>query len=227
MMRTVTAIALAGAVMFLALGCQKKEAELKKPAAEPPKKEETAPVSEVKPKMVPQVSQAEMQAISFKKGEKPQIKLETSLGTIVVELWPDVAPVHCKNFYYLAQKGFYDSLLVHRVISGFVLQSGDPNGDGSGGPGYSIPGEFSDNKHVKGTLSMARSQDPNSAGSQFFICLGPTPNLDTKYSVFGQTVEGMEVIDKFNQVKTAANNYGELSRPETPIYLLKAAVLTQ
>ena len=227
MKRAITMIVLAGAMTLLSLGCQKKEAESTKPAAESPKKEEAAPVTEVKPKMVPQVSQAEMQAITFKQGEKPRVKLETSLGTIIVELWPDVAPIHCKNFVYLAQKGFYDSVLVHRVIPGFVLQSGDPLGDGSGGPGYSIPGEFSDRKHVKGSLSMAREQDPNSAGSQFFICLGSTPNLDGKYSVFGQTVEGMDVIDKFNQVKTVPNDYGESSRPAELIYLIKATVLTQ
>ena len=220
MRKTVTLAVLVSAMALFGAGCQKKESQENKPVAEETKKQETPPVTTPTPKMVPQVSQAEMQAVTFKKGEKPRVKLETSLGTIVVELWPDVAPTHCKNFVYLAQKGFYDSVLVHRVIPGFVLQSGDPNGDGSGGPGYTIPAEFSDHKHIKGTLSMARTPDPNSAGSQFFICLAPTPNLDSQYTVFGQTVEGMDVVDKFNQVKTVAND-----RPATPIYLLKAIVL--
>jgi peptidyl-prolyl cis-trans isomerase B (cyclophilin B) len=129
--------------------------------------------------------------------------IETRLGTIVLEFYPDIAPNHVENFKKLAQSGFYDSNTFHRVIPGFVIQGGDPNtkdddrnNDGMGGPGYSIEAEFNQRPHLRGTLSMARSQDPNSAGSQFFICVAPLPNLDGKYTVFGNTIRGMEVVDQ-------------------------------
>jgi len=208
----------------LVMGCTKEPAQEEQPAETETQTEAKIP-AEAEEK--PQFSREGVDAITFAEGEKPHVKLETSLGTIVLELWPDVAPLHCKNFVYLTQNGFYDSLKIHRVISGFVLQGGCPLGNGSGGPGYTIEAEFSDNKHVKGTLSMARSQDPNSAGSQFFICLGPVPNLDGKYSVFGQAVEGMDVVDKFNHVKTKPNAYGENSTPVEPLYVTKATLLTE
>ncbi len=213
------------AAMFLVLGCgQEQTAE----ESEAPKTEsETAAETSQEETPMAKYSREEMGKITFESGEKPRVELKTSLGTIVVELWPDVAPTHCKNFVYLTQTGFYDSLKIHRVISGFMLQSGCPIGNGSGGPGYNIDAEFSDNKHVKGTLSMARAQDINSAGSQFFICLAAAPNLDGKYTVFGQTMEGMDVVDKFNQVETKRNPGGEKSLPVEPLSLVKATLLTE
>lgn len=129
-------------------------------------------------------------------------------GVIEAELYPEIAPNTVNNFIYLANKNFYSNLKFHRVIKGFMIQGGDPKGDGTGGPGYSINGEFTSNgfanslKHTKGVLSMARSQDPNSAGSQFFIMSGDAPNLDGQYAAFGKVISGMDVVDKIQNVET-------------------------
>jgi peptidyl-prolyl cis-trans isomerase B (cyclophilin B) len=116
-------------------------------------------------------------------------------GSIQLEFFPDVAPATVANFIKLAEAGFYDGLTFHRVEPGFVVQGGDPNGTGTGGPGYNIKAEFSSKPHLRGTLAMARAADPDSAGSQFYICLGPAPFLDGKYTVFGQVKSGMEAVD--------------------------------
>ena len=122
-------------------------------------------------------------------------------GAIKAELYPDVAPITVKNFVDLAKKGFYDGLIFHRVIPGFMIQGGDPTGTGMGGPGHTIPGEFTANgfkndlKHTRGVLSMARTMDPNSAGSQFFIMHMDAPHLDGQYAAFGKVIEGIEVVD--------------------------------
>jgi len=128
--------------------------------------------------------------------------IETNMGMIKLKFYPDVAPNHCRNFIRLANDGFYDNLLFHRVIEGFMIQGGCPQGTGMGGPGWNVDAEFSQRKHLKGTLSMARSTDPNSAGSQFFICLEPQPGLDGKYTVFGQVIEGQDVVDKIGDLPT-------------------------
>ena len=129
--------------------------------------------------------------------------IETVHGTIKLEFFDDKAPGHVKNFKDLANKGFYNGTTFHRVIPGFMIQGGDPNSKsdnrsshGTGGPGYTIDAEFNDVKHKRGVLSMARSQDPNSAGSQFFICVKDALFLDGQYTAFGQVVEGMDVADK-------------------------------
>jgi len=129
-------------------------------------------------------------------------------GVMKLELYPDVAPKTVENFVSLVQKNFYDGLIFHRVISGFMIQGGDPEGTGMGGPGYSIPGEFSSNgfennlKHERGVISMARSMDPNSAGSQFFIMHKNSPHLDGAYAAFGKVIEGIEVVDNIAKAKT-------------------------
>jgi peptidyl-prolyl cis-trans isomerase B (cyclophilin B) len=128
--------------------------------------------------------------------------IETNMGMIKLKFYPDVAPNHCRNFIRLAKDGFYDNLIFHRVIKGFMIQGGCPHGTGMGGPGWNVDAEFSQRKHLKGTLSMARSGDPNSAGSQFFICLEPQPRLDGKYTVFGQVIEGQDVVDKIGDLPT-------------------------
>jgi peptidylprolyl isomerase/peptidyl-prolyl cis-trans isomerase B (cyclophilin B) len=117
-------------------------------------------------------------------------------GEIRVELYPEDAPKTVESFVALSKKGFYDGLTFHRVIPGFVAQGGDPKGDGTGGPGYTLKAEFNSRKHVRGTLAMARAQSPDSAGSQFYICFAPQPSLDGQYTVFGQVVSGMEVVDR-------------------------------
>ncbi len=132
--------------------------------------------------------------------------------TIKAELYPEIAPNTVKNFVSLVRKGFYDGLIFHRVIPGFMIQGGDPNGTGMGGPGYSIRGEFSGNgfenslKHDKGVLSMARSGHPDSAGSQFFIMVARSPHLDGQYAAFGKVIEGIEACDEIVSVKRNAQD---------------------
>ena len=129
-------------------------------------------------------------------------------GAMKAELYPDIAPETVKNFIDLAAKGFYNGLIFHRVIPGFMIQGGDPEGTGMGGPGYTIKGEFTANgftnnlKHTRGVLSMARAMDPNSAGSQFFIMHEDSPHLDGQYAAFGKLIEGIEVVDKIASVRT-------------------------
>ncbi len=120
-------------------------------------------------------------------------------GEIRLEFYPEDAPKTVENFVTLAKKGFYNGLNFHRVVPDFVVQGGCPKGNGTGGPGYMIKAEFNKQKHVRGTLAMARSQDPDSAGSQFYICYGNTPHLDGQYTVFGKVVSGMEHVDRIKQ----------------------------
>ena len=129
-------------------------------------------------------------------------------GVIKAELYPEIAPISVNNFISLINKNFYDGLIFHRVIRGFMIQGGDPEGTGCGGPGYSIKGEFSQNgvennlKHTEGVLSMARSMAPNSAGSQFFIMHKTSPHLDGSYAAFGKVIEGMDVVNKIAETAT-------------------------
>ena len=120
-------------------------------------------------------------------------------GEITLEFFPADAPNTVDNFVKLAKEGFYDSLAFHRVVPGFVVQGGDPKGNGTGGPGYTIKAEFNKNKHVRGSVAMARSAQPDSAGSQFYITYGPQPHLDGSYTVFGHVASGMEHVDQIRQ----------------------------
>ena len=140
---------------------------------------------------------------------KPVVTIEMEDGAkIKIELYPDVAPNTVNNFVSLVQKGFYNGLIFHRVIPGFMIQGGDPQGTGAGGPGYSIKGEFTENgvnntlKHTRGVISMARAQDPNSGGSQFFIMVADSAQLDGKYAAFGKVLEGMDEVDKIVGTQT-------------------------
>ena len=151
--------------------------------------------------------------ISTKKQDSQyQATLKTDLGDIVLEFFPDVAPRHVESFLTLAKKGFYNGLTFHRIIPGFMMQGGCPLGTGTGGPGYTLPAEFNDKPHQRGTLSMARSRDPDSAGSQFFICFDRAPHLDGQYTVFGQVIEGIEVVQAVEKVKLDASD-----RPLKPL----------
>lgn len=140
--------------------------------------------------------------------QNPIVTFETTQGTIKAELFPVIAPNTVNNFLSLVQKGFYNGLIFHRVIQGFMIQGGDPDGIGTGGPGYSIKGEFAQNGfdnelvHTAGVLSMARSMLPDSAGSQFFIMHKDAPHLDGAYAAFGKVTEGMDVVDKIASVDT-------------------------
>lgn len=141
--------------------------------------------------------------------QNPVVTFTMENGDIMkAELYPEVAPNTVNNFISLVKKGFYDGLIFHRIIAGFMIQGGDPEGSGMGGPGYSIKGEFNTNgfqndlKHTKGVLSMARTMEPNSAGSQFFIMHETSPHLDGQYAAFGKVVEGEDIIDKIAAVAT-------------------------
>ncbi len=145
--------------------------------------------------------------------QNPIVTIEVEgKGTIKAELYPEVAPNTVKNFISLAGSGFYNGTIFHRVIPGFMIQGGDPEGTGMGGPGYSIKGEFTGNrfkndlKHTKGVLSMARSARPDSAGSQFFIMVEDAPHLDGQYASFGKVIEGLEIADKIVSVDTDYND---------------------
>jgi peptidyl-prolyl cis-trans isomerase B (cyclophilin B) len=130
--------------------------------------------------------------------ETARITLDNG-NTIDIAFYPEDAPKTVQNFVTLAKKGFYNGLKFHRVVPDFVVQGGCPKGDGTGGPGYTIPAEFNAKKHVRGTVAMARSQHPDSAGSQFYITYGATPHLDRNYTVFGQVTTGMEHVDRIKQ----------------------------
>ena len=148
--------------------------------------------------------------------------IETNVGSMKLEFFPDKAPGHVENFVKLAEKGFYDGTGFHRVIKGFMIQGGCPKGDGTGGPGYTIKAEFNDVHHARGVLSMARSQDPDSAGCQFFVCHGDAGFLDGKYTAFGKLVEGDEVLEKIATAPVQPG--GEKSKPVTQVKITKVTV---
>jgi peptidyl-prolyl cis-trans isomerase B (cyclophilin B) len=148
--------------------------------------------------------------------------IKTSAGEMTVEFWPDVAPKTVENFKTLAKKGFYDGTAFHRIIKGFMIQGGDPLTKdptaearwGTGDPGYKIKAEFNDRPHVKGVLSMARSANPDSAGSQFFIVLDAAPHLDKKYTAFGKVTKGIDVLEAIGNTPVSASASGEPSKPQ-------------
>ena len=159
----------------------------------------------------------------------PIVTIEMESGGVMkAELYPDVAPNTVNNFISLVQSGFYDGLVFHRVIPGFMIQGGDPDGAGTGGPGYSIKGEFSQNGfqngllHTRGVLSMARAMSMDSAGSQFFIMHADAPHLDGQYAAFGHVVEGMEVVDEIAAVTTDFRD-----KPKTPVVMKTVRVVEQ
>lgn len=210
-------IFLFGILLVLAgMGCQSKT-PTPAPAPKTPEQAKVEPT--------PQTTEPE-QAV---KGQKdPIVTIEMEDGQkIKVELYPKTAPNTVKNFVSLVKKGFYNGLIFHRVIPGFMIQGGDPTGTGSGGPGYSIKGEFSSNgftnnlKHERGVISMARTNQPDSAGSQFFIMVETTPSLDGDYAAFGRVVQGMEEVDKIVSVQRDAND-----KPLKPQKMKKVTVDT-
>ncbi len=160
------------------------------------------------------------------KASVAEVVLETDAGRIVIALNGQDAPGTVQNFKKLVAQGFYDGTYFHRVIPGFMIQGGDPNtrddsraNDGTGGPGYTIKAEFNAQKHVRGSVSMARRSDPDSAGSQFFICVGPAPYLDGQYTLFGRVTEGMEVVDKIVHAPRDARD-----NPHQSIHIRKATL---
>ena len=155
-----------------------------------------------------------------------QVTITTNHGDMTLTFLPDKAPQHVANFIELAEQGFYDGLKFHRIVDGFMIQGGCPRGDGTGDGPRRLPAEFSDTPHVKGVLSMARTQDPNSASCQFFICLGDARFLDRQYSAFGQIADdaSLEVLSKIGQVPTRDPGTGERSAPTEPVTIEKMTV---
>lgn len=147
--------------------------------------------------------------------------IKTAQGEMVIRFWPEVAPKTVENFKKLAREGFYDGTAFHRVVKGFMIQGGDPltkdagaeHQWGTGGPGYKVKAEFNDRPHVRGVISMARSQHPDSAGSQFFICLAEARFLDRQYTAFGELIKGDDVLGQIGDAPTAASPHGEKSKP--------------
>lgn len=164
-----------------------------------------------------EVKQKNFTKEEIKKMAETKAVIETKFGNMEIRFFPEVAPNHVNNFIELAKKGFFDDTIFHRVIPGFMIQGGDPNSKspdksrhGMGGPGYTVKAEFNDKPHKRGTLSMARSAHPDSAGSQFFICVADSPFLDKQYTVFGEVVSGMEIVDKIvNQPRDKRDNPNE------------------
>ena len=147
--------------------------------------------------------------------------IKTNEGEMVVEFWTDAAPNTIENFKKLARQGFYDGTIFHRIVKGFMIQGGDPNSKdtakessyGQGGPGYEVKAEFNNHSHDRGVLSMARGPDPDSAGSQFFICLAPVRRLDGQYTTFGKLIKGGDVLEKIGNTPVERNTQGEMSKP--------------
>src|SRR6201993_1196004 len=147
--------------------------------------------------------------------------IKTNEGEMVVQFWTDAAPNTVENFKKLARQGFYDGTIFHRIVKGFMIQGGDPNSKdpakensyGEGGPDHNIKAEFNDHLHERGVISMARGPDPDSAGSQFFICLAPVHRLDHQYTTFGKLIKGQDVLEKIGEIEGTRNSMGEPSKP--------------
>ena len=159
--------------------------------------------------------------------------IKTSEGDMVVQFWTDAAPNTVENFKKLARAGFYNGTVFHRIVKGFMIQGGDPNSKdpskedryGTGGPGYKINAEFNDHPHDRGVISMAREPDPDSAGSQFFICLAPVPRLDHQYTTFGKLIKGDDVLAKIGDTPVTRNSMGENSKPTTRVVIEKIDIV--
>jgi len=160
--------------------------------------------------------------------------IKTTAGEMVVEFWTDVAPQTVENFKKLARQGFYNGTAFHRIVKGFMIQGGDPLTKdaamagrwGTGGPGYQIKAEFNDKSHVRGVISMARSQDPDSAGSQFFICLGDAKFLDRQYTAFGRLLKGDDVLGQIGNTQVTQSNGGEMSKPTARVGVESVAIVS-
>src|SRR5689334_20547190 len=179
-------------------------------------------------------------AAEEKKEEKPSVNtsnevalIKTTEGDMVVQFWTDAAPNTIENFKKLAKKGFYNGTIFHRIVKGFMIQGGDPNSKdpskedsyGTGGPGYKIKAEFNDHSHERGVISMAREPDPDSAGSQFFICLAPVTRLDHQYTTFGKLIKGDDVLGKIGDTPVTRNSMGENSKPTKRVTIEKIDIV--
>src|SRR5437660_1571189 len=159
--------------------------------------------------------------------------IKTNEGEMIVQFWTDAAPNTIENFKKLARQGFYDGTIFHRIVKGFMIQGGDPNSKdptkestyGAGDPGYKIKAEFNDHSHDRAVISMARGPDPDSAGSQFFICLAPQPRLDHQYTTFGKLMKGDDVLEKIGNTPVTRNSTGEMSKPTKRVTIEKIDIV--
>jgi peptidyl-prolyl cis-trans isomerase B (cyclophilin B) len=203
--RLTLTLVLPAALAVLTAGCNANTPASSAPAATSTASTKTAADSNTKTASTPAPPTPAQIAAAANAKTNPMVTMVTTQGTIMMKLFPKDAPISCANFENLIKIGFYNGLTFHRYVPGFVIQGGDPNGDGSGGPGYTIKGEFPGNgvknplTHVLGAVAMARTQDPDSAGSQFYICVAPAHMLDGQYAVFGQVTKGMDVVEKLRQ----------------------------
>lgn len=211
MRKTLFLLIMMAFVMVISSGCT---SYMNEKYSQAPSQQE-APKAQEQPSMPPEEPQknTEETPAPAEKKQNPIVTIEMESGNkIKVELYPDIAPNTVNNFISLVNKGFYNGLIFHRVIPNFMIQGGDPEGTGTGGPNYSIKGEFSSNGfdnsllHERGVISMARSNDPNSAGSQFFIMVADVPDLDGQYAAFGKVLEGMEEVDNIVNVERDQND---------------------
>ena len=209
MNRLTICMALAGSLLISATGCTQPKAKVEHPIRKETNKFVTLEVQ------YPNVNPAKDDTS------------KTLLGKMTLELYRDVAPAHADSFLARVTDGFYNGTKFHRIIDAFMIQGGDPKGDGSGDAGYNLKAEFSQLPHQDGTLSMARANDPNSASSQFFICLARnqgTASLDGQYTIFGQLVNGFSVLHQIGKTPVVKTQWGEVSQPANPVILKKAYV---
>ncbi len=211
-MRSIWLFGLIGMLLWLVAGCDRGMVKVRSanPQPEEPKTNVVTAQSPARPPVPTTADDTNAVAL-----------IKTTAGEMIVEFWPDVAPKTVKNFKTLAASGFYDGTCFHRIIKGFMIQGGDPLTKdpskeamwGTGDPGYKIPAEFNDRRHVRGVLSMARGGDPNSAGSQFFICLDPAPMLDNQYTAFGKLLKGEDVLLKIGDTPCVVAGEQAPSKP--------------
>jgi cyclophilin family peptidyl-prolyl cis-trans isomerase len=217
-MRTLLSISLAFLIIFAA--CKRSETQ---PANQTPQKQTTTsqPVQKTDPGKLQKwpadypVTGDSVAVIEISIGGQPA-------GQLVAEFYPDKAPNHVRNFKWLADHNFYNGTKFHRVIKGFMIQGGDPDGNGTGGPGWTVNAEFNDTPHTPGILSMARTNDPNSAGSQFFLMHGNAPHLDRQYSVFGKVIKGIELVNKIAELPVGGPQH---STPQQDVVMTSVKIV--
>ena len=222
--KIILTILCSGLLILCLTGCSDDE---ETDTAQQSQTQEQPQTSNKGPFNTPQYNQADLATFTYpiRDLDNPLVTLKTSYGDMILELYHNVAPIHVDSFIARTSEGFYDSLLFFRVVENFMIQTGDPNNNGTGSAGYLLPAEFSNLPHIEGTLSMARGRSENSAGTQFFIVLARTQsaeNLDGKYTIFGHLIKGYDVLHKIGSVEVGPQPNREVSRPTEPVYLYQA-----
>ena len=205
MIRTIVAVVVLMAAIFF-IGKAGINRNQEADAAGTAGESQSAPVQPVMNAAEPGAKYTKEPEMKIDQNKQYVATMDTTEGKIVLELYPKIAPHHVNSFVFLSREGFYNNVPFHRVIKGFMIQGGDPTGTGMGGPGYQLKAEFNNLKHTRGVLSAARSQNPNSAGSQFFIMHQDSPHLDNNYTAYGKVLEGMDVVDKIVSLPTGAQD---------------------